>query len=96
MPRFFFEVVGVHDAVGEGFVRAEGAALAEHGVNEGGLAVVDVGDDGNVEDGLEGDGGRCTHGGVFLSGLKLNLMARWRENPAGAGDGAEGENARPF
>jgi hypothetical protein len=26
----------------------------------------------------------------------LNLMARWRDNPAGAGDGAEGENARLF
>ena len=53
----FFEVVGVHDALGDGFVGAEGAGLAEHGVDEGGLAVVDVGDDGDVADGLGGPRG---------------------------------------
>ena len=47
-----FEVVGVHDALGDGFIGAEGAGLAQHGVDEGGLAVVDVGDDGDVADGL--------------------------------------------
>ena len=52
-----FEVVRVHDAVGDGFVGAEGAGLAEHGVDEGGLAMVDVGDDGDVEDGLNGNCG---------------------------------------
>ena len=53
----FFEVVGVHDALGDGFVGAEGAGLAEHGVDERGLAVVDVGDDGDVADGFGGCGG---------------------------------------
>ena len=48
----FFEVVGVHDALGDGLVGAEGAGLAQHGVDERGLAVVDVGDDGDVADGL--------------------------------------------
>ena len=48
----FFEVVGVHDALGDGLVGAEGARLTQHGVDEGGLAVVDVGDDGDVADGL--------------------------------------------
>ena len=45
----FFEVVGVHDA--DGFFAAfvmVGAGLLEHGVHEGGFAVVDVGDDGDV------------------------------------------------
>ena len=28
----------------------EGAGLAQHGVDEGGLAVIDVGDDGDVAD----------------------------------------------
>ena len=42
------EVVRVHDALGDLLVGAEGAALAEQGVHERGLAVVDVGDDGDV------------------------------------------------
>ncbi len=45
------EFVGVHDALDHGFVRAEGAALAEHGVDQRGLAVVDVRDDGDIADG---------------------------------------------
>ena len=42
------EVVGIHDALDDGFVGAEDAGLPEHGVDEGGFAVVDVGDDGDV------------------------------------------------
>ena len=42
------KVVGVHDALDDGFVGAEDAGLLEHGVDEGGLAVVDVGNDGDV------------------------------------------------
>ena len=42
------EVHGVHDPVGDLLVGAEGPGLAEHGVDEGGLAVVDVGHDGHV------------------------------------------------
>ena len=49
---FFFEVVGVHDPLGYGFVGAEGAGLTQHGVDEGGFTMVDVRDDGNIEDGL--------------------------------------------
>ena len=55
----FFEVVRIHYAIGHGFVGAEGAGLAEHGVDEGGLAVVDVRDDGDVANGL-------AHEGAFL------------------------------
>ena len=42
------EVIGVHDAVDNLLVFAVHAALLEHFVDEGGLAVVDVGDDGDV------------------------------------------------
>ncbi len=58
----FFQVVGVHDALGHGFVGTEGAGLAEHGVDEGGLAVVDVGDDGDVADSFSSGG--SAHGEV--------------------------------
>ena len=44
------EVAGVHDPVDELFVGAERTGLTQHRVDEGGLAVVDVGDDGEVAD----------------------------------------------
>jgi len=47
------EVVGIHDAVGNSLIDAEGAGLAQHRIDQGGLAVVDVGDDGDVEDGAQ-------------------------------------------
>ena len=43
-----FQVVGVHDALGDLLVRGEGAGLAQQLVDQGGLAVVDVGDDGDI------------------------------------------------
>ena len=43
-----FEVVRVHDAVDDLLIFAVHAALLEHFVDEGGLAVVDVGDDGYI------------------------------------------------
>ena len=42
------ELVDVHHALGDALVRAEGAALMEQGVDERGLAVIDVSDDGDV------------------------------------------------
>ena len=45
-----FQVVGIHDAVDVFLVGAEDAALIEHGVDESGLAMVHVGDDGDVAD----------------------------------------------
>ena len=47
-PLLALEVARVHDPVDDGLVRPEGAGLAEHRVDEGRLAVVDVGDDGDV------------------------------------------------
>ena len=71
------EVVRVHDALGDGLVGAEDAALAEHGVDQRGLAVVDVGDDGDVEDGLNGDCGRGAHCDGFLSGrLRVDFQGK--------------------
>ena len=53
------EVTGVHDPLGDalGLVGGEGAGLAQHGVDERGLAVVDVGDDRDVA-----EVGTCRHG----------------------------------
>ncbi len=45
-----FEVVGIHDAFRHLLVLAEGVTLAQETIHEGGLAVVDVGDDGNISE----------------------------------------------
>src|SRR5205085_2429683 len=49
----------VHDAVGDRLVGGEHARLSQHGVDEGGLSVVDVGDDGDVAD-VRTDGSATT------------------------------------
>ena len=54
---FTFQLHAVHDAVVHFLVGAEHAALLEEGVDQGGLAVVDVGDDGDIAKRLvAGDG----------------------------------------
>jgi len=45
---FLFQVTGVHDALAGVLMVAKGASLTEHGVNQGRLSVVNVGNDGNV------------------------------------------------
>ncbi len=47
-PLLALEVHRVHDALGDRLVGSERAGLSEHGVDEGRLAVVDVGDDREV------------------------------------------------
>jgi hypothetical protein len=42
------QLVAVHGALGDPLVGAEGAALVQQRVDQGGLAVVDVGDDRDV------------------------------------------------
>ena len=42
------EVVGVHYALDERLIGAENAALAEHSVHQGGFAMIDVSDDGDI------------------------------------------------
>ena len=49
------EVGVVHGALGDALVAAERAALAQQAVHEGGLAVVDVGDDGDIAPKRVGD-----------------------------------------
>ena len=56
-PLLALEVARVEDPVDERLVRAEGARLAEHRVDERGLAVVDVGDDRDVAQVGAGRGG---------------------------------------
>ena len=51
------DVVGVHDALADLLVGGEGARLLEQAVHQRGLAVIDMGDDGDVADGaLHGRG----------------------------------------
>ena len=69
-----FEIAGIHDPVDDRLVRAERPGLAEHRVDQRGLAVVDVRDDGDVAQvvaGRErvrggGPGGAIGHGGAGL------------------------------
>ena len=49
-PALFLEVVRVHDPFVDLLVGADGAGLLEERVDERGLPMVDVGDDGNVAD----------------------------------------------
>ena len=50
MPRSRSRSLRVHHPLGDLLVRAEGAALAQQLVDQRRLAVVDVGDDGDVAD----------------------------------------------
>ena len=42
------EIVGIHRALGDALILAEGAGLLQQAVDQRGLAMVDVGDDGDV------------------------------------------------
>ena len=64
MPFSRLEVAGVHDPLVDFFVCAERTGLLQHGIDEGGLAVVDVRDDREVSDvGTRRDGARICEGG---------------------------------
>ncbi len=62
------KVVGVHDPLDDGFIGSEDAGLPEHGVDEGRLAVVDVGDDGDVAN-------------VLAHGAKTKIAAECDQQP---------------
>ena len=49
-PQFLFLVVGIHGPFGHLLVLADGAGLLEQLVHKGGLAMVNMGDDGDVAD----------------------------------------------
>ena len=90
-PLLALEVARVHHPVDDRLVRAERAGLAEHRVDERGLAVVDVGDDGDVAEVLaDGRGGGGGHGGagrVTHGPLECRTCRRFGRTtrPAGAG-----------
>src|SRR5207249_4300634 len=73
-----FDVVGIHDALAEPLVGGEGARLFQQAVDQRGLAVVDVRDDGDVAD-------RAIHG--WLARERRRAWARGR---AEAKKGAQG------
>ena len=60
---FLLEIVRVHDTVDDDLIGAENSALAQHGIDERGLAVIHVGDDGDVANGLHGVRFRASAGG---------------------------------
>ena len=74
---FALKLVAVHDTLTDGLVSAEGAGLAEESIDERGLAVVDVGDDGNVADVLGHDWrALAVKGGEGLSRKRLRGQLR--------------------
>lgn len=52
-PAFPFQSIGIHGALGNTLIVAHGAGLTEHLVNERGLAMIDMGDDGDISQGHE-------------------------------------------
>ncbi len=47
-PPLLFEIHGVHHPLCDLLILPEGAGLLEHGIDEGRLAVIDVGDDDDI------------------------------------------------
>ena len=74
-PLLALEVAGIHDPIDDGLVRAERAGLAQKRIDQRGLAVVDVGDDGDIAQ-VGADGGRSGGGGGIGHGCVL-LQVEW-------------------
>ena len=72
-PALALQVVGVEDALARELAGAELAGLAEHRVDQGGLAVVDVGDDRHVSDVVASD----------HESLVAGTRAGWGAGPSG-------------
>src|SRR5699024_3936732 len=66
---FFFQLTRVHHTVANIFVVAECTGLGQHGVDQGGFAVVNVGDDGNIPE-IFACGGLIGHGHTSFEGRK--------------------------
>ena len=81
------EVARVHDPVDDGLIRPEGAGLAEHRVHERRLAVVDMGDDGDVAQVAAGAGGGAGrgvgHGGAGLRRRSVGGLSSHGTGPGG-------------
>ena len=92
-----FQVAGVHHSVGHSFIRSEGAGLPEHCVDQGGFAVIDMGDDRYVSDVFSfwhgGDATRKPRRGAQWRGGALHSLARasvWRAEMRGATSEVQG------
>ncbi len=66
-PLLPLQVIRVHDPIDDDLVGPEGTGLAQHRVDERGLAVIDVGDDGDIAD-VGPDRGRGVDG-AHLTGV---------------------------
>ena len=90
-----FQLVGIHDAFHVLLVLAEDAALVEHGVHQRGLAMVHVGDDGDVANG--GVAGFHLEGGTFgdpncQSNMPLETGSRGGVNAGSTSHHARGDH----
>src|SRR5690606_8315809 len=94
---FLLLVVAVHHALGEHGAFGERARLLEQAVDEGGLAVVDVGDDGDVAEAFDGHDGNG-QGAPELEGRAR--PSKWREPGSipccGAANAPAGERLNPL
>ena len=95
-----FEVVRIHHALGDVLVRGEGAGLLQELVDEGGLAVVDVGNDGDVTDGTGHFWAKTLKRAVILAQRtrRRHMRARPIENERsapGAKKGTKGSASTP-
>ena len=53
MPAFTLQVVVVHEAFGDLLIVAKSPGSAKDGIDQGGLAVIDVGDDGQIANAVD-------------------------------------------
>ena len=75
-----FEVIGVHHALGHLLVVAEGMRLAQQPVHQGGLPVVDVGDDCNIAE----IGSFFQHSSTFIDWVQRLSKGDKKPRPEGA------------
>src|SRR5437879_5840333 len=75
MPSRALEVVPVHAPLGDCLILAEDPTLPEHGVHERGLAMVHVGDNGDITNVFAYGGAVLRAGGGGLQGFLLKKSA---------------------
>jgi hypothetical protein len=71
-PLLFLEIHRVHDPLFQLLVGLESAGLPEQLVDQGGFAVVDVGDDGDVADVFHA--GAKKEGGLWCCGVAVSMV----------------------
>src|SRR5262249_18777635 len=79
-----FEIHRVHDTLGDLLVGAKNSRLTQHAIDQCGFAVIDVGNDGDVANGvasLERDGGHHSWLLGSMSALSSDVCARATAQP---------------